>query len=102
MVGWVFFRAGTPTEAVGILRALFLLGRGSSTFNPAAIALNPVAAYLALAGLIYCFFLEGESFSELTQDSFPPWRQVAAAGQLMLSLIFGFSQFTIPFLYFQF
>lgn len=104
MIGWVFFNAKSPTEAVGIFKAMFFLSPHAAAFNSEWLFTNPIALVLCAAGIAHCFVLEPRlDAGELERIQIVgAGTQVAAVGMFVLSLVLGLSQFIVPFLYFQF
>lgn len=101
IIGWVIFRANSTRQALNVLKAM---GTPSlAHFNPEGLLINPVALIFLIYGFFHCFLIEpkiGTNIERITE--IPVFWQTAALGVLGLSLFFGFSQFVVPFLYFQF
>ncbi len=104
VTGWVFFFAQDITQAWIILQEMLLLRRGGDGFSAAALVAHPITTGLCVAGIAYCFILEPWLAAPNRQrgptGSFR--EQLLATSLLAASLIIGLSQFTVPFLYFQF
>jgi hypothetical protein len=101
--GWVLFRSQDLHEAGKILRAMLTPFSGH-TFNMEYIATNPIAFALCIAGAFYCFAVEPRfKAADLEEIRISSIRaQVGALAMLGAALVLGWSQITIPFLYFQF
>jgi len=101
--GWVFFYAADAKQALVILRDMVLLRPGAETFSPGAFLDNPVTTALCVAGIAYCFVIEPQAgVADQPALTVSLREQFVATCFLAGALILGFSQFTTPFLYFQF
>jgi hypothetical protein len=100
----VFFYAADAKQALAILQEMTFPRRGAETFSAGAILDNPVTAALCVAGIAYCFVIEPRAgvADQPTLLTSSLREQFVAACFLAGALILGFSQFTTPFLYFQF
>jgi len=104
LTGWVFFFASDLSEALAILQRMAFLGGRGIRINPGAFVDNPLTTALCIAGVGYCFAIEPRlaSVRPLRESRGSLREQMVTACQLAAALIVGLSQFTIPFLYFQF
>jgi hypothetical protein len=101
--GWVFFYAGDAKQALVILQEMAFLRPGAETFSPGAILDNPLTTALCVAGIAYCFVIEPRAgLADQPTRTSSLREQFVAACLMAGALILGFSQFTTPFLYFQF
>jgi D-alanyl-lipoteichoic acid acyltransferase DltB (MBOAT superfamily) len=101
--GWVFFYAADAKQALVILEEMMFLRRGAETFSPGALLDNPVTTALCIAGIAYCFVIEPRTkWIDQPNYTFALREQFVTVCLMAGALIFGFSQFTTPFLYFQF
>jgi alginate O-acetyltransferase complex protein AlgI len=101
--GWVFFYSTDAKQALVILQEMAFLRGGVETFSVGAILDNPVTAALCVAGLAYCFVIEPRAgLADQPQLTYSLREQFVTACLMAGALILGFSQFTTPFLYFQF
>jgi alginate O-acetyltransferase complex protein AlgI len=101
--GWVFFYAGDAKQALVILQKMAFLRPGAETFSPGAILDNPVTSALCVAGIAYCFVIEPRAgLADQPKLTSSLREQFVATCLLAGALILGLSQFTTPFLYFQF
>jgi hypothetical protein len=77
---------------------------GNEVFSAGAILDNPLTAALCAAGTVYCFAIEPRLGTRPAGFDLPLSlrEQLVATCLLAAALVVGFSQFTIPFLYFQF
>jgi hypothetical protein len=99
----VFFYAADAKQALVILRDMVLLRPGAETFSPGAFLDNPVTTALCVAGIAYCFVIEPQAgVADQPALTVSLREQFVATCFLAGALILGFSQFTTPFLYFQF
>ncbi len=100
-VGWVIFRS-QGGESGPILREMFW--PHSFAFNPEALRIHPISVAACLLGLWHCFWFEKRVDATALEErvvvtSRRIWLALAMLGT---SLILGFSEKTIPFIYFQF
>lgn len=104
VTGWVFFFASDLSQAWVILQEMFLLRRGGEPFSAGVLLAHPITTALCVAGIAYCFILEPwlAAKGPRTEPSGSFGEQLLATGMLASALIIGLSQFTVPFLYFQF
>ena len=104
LAGWVFFYASDVSQALVILQRMVFLGGSAEPFSPGALIDNPLTTGLCLAGIVYCFVIEPRlaAHAQQREPQATFGGQLVAACQLAAALIVGLSQFTIPFLYFQF
>jgi len=104
LIGWVFFKAQSFTEAFMVLRAMSWPHAHWLDFNPEALRIFPLASAFCLMGLIYAFIIEPRidlaALEKIEVVSLQ--QQMAAMACFVISLLFAFSSLTIPFLYFQF
>jgi alginate O-acetyltransferase complex protein AlgI len=104
VTGWVFFFAADITQALSVLRQLVLPQAGREPFSPDAMLDNPLTTALCVAGLVYCFVVEPWlAAPERPREPTGSFReQLVSTCLLAAALVLGLSQFSIPFLYFQF
>ena len=94
-VGWVFFRAATAGDAFGILRELGSGVAGKFPLTPWEARLALLTAALALAEERWGWFDRVVRW--------PDWAFAAMVALMLLGLeIFGVTETSIPFIYFQF
>jgi alginate O-acetyltransferase complex protein AlgI len=112
MVGWVFFRADTLTDAIGIVRALTGAGPGHPTAYAVSWYLTPEVLLAAVAGVVGSTPIWpwlAEWLASRGTDEEPRLGAGASAfATLALSLVFGGCLMLIaahtynPFIYFRF
>lgn len=103
VVGWVIFRSENGfIEIAAILRGMFF--PQTLAFNPEGLVLHPISIIACFIGLWHCFYFEPKNSTiEIENWVTLTAKQVwAALAMLVSSLFFGFSERTIPFIYFQF
>jgi hypothetical protein len=102
-IGWVFFYSSDAKQALVILQEMVFLRPGVETFSAGAMLDNPVTTALCVGGVAYCFVIEPRAGMADQPRPAPAFREQLLATCLMAgALILGLSQFTTPFLYFQF
>ncbi|MBI1860397.1 MAG: MBOAT family protein [Deltaproteobacteria bacterium] len=102
VVGWVLFRAESVTECGQVLRAM--LWPTQFGFNPEGLVTHPISAAACALGLAHCFWFERRYEAlviekMVTVTAARVWTALAMLGS---ALVLGFSERTIPFIYFQF
>ncbi len=103
-LGWVIFRAPKLPEGFKILRAMFSPFSNPLAFNVEGFLANPMHLVLALAGILYCIFVErGLDLRALETMNAPtnPQRALAIL-MFVVSVMILLSAPTVPFIYFQF
>lgn len=102
--GWVFFRAANVGEAAKVLRAMVYGGHSAAAFNPEAIVINPLAVAFVLIGFLYCFWGETriDEISVETISRYSFFSRAVGAVAFGVALIVALSEWSVPFLYFQF
>ena len=93
VIGWVFFRAASFTDAMVMLRTMFAVQIGALPIGAAVLGVMLVLA----AGLAHL----GPNSFELTHR-WKPASAIALAALLLLSLVRIYGAVNSPFLYFQF
>lgn len=96
-IGWVFFRADSFGQAIGLLAAL---GNGFAITDFSQYAATLIA-FLALPLLVYewCVFRSGDILAALKR---PAWQRVTGYGYLLLMLLIFPPLTQQVFIYFQF
>lgn len=103
VIGWVIFRSENGIGEIGeILSAMFW--PRNFAFNPEGLVLHPISLAACFVGIWHCFVFEKRVDAlALEQSVVKGARQVVAAlAMLGTALFFGFSERSIPFIYFQF
>jgi len=95
MISWVFFRAATLGDSLKVIGQMFTGARGTVLLNTWQFGLAGVALVLAVAEE------KSEWFDRLSVG--PAWAYAAGLTSMLLCLeLFGVTDVTIPFVYFQF
>jgi alginate O-acetyltransferase complex protein AlgI len=95
MIGWVFFRATTFHDSLYVLHQMFFVPNGKQLIPPWEGVLALIALLLALLEE------KKEWFEEISLG--PAWAYGAVCALLLLSVeLIGFTEATVPFVYFQF
>ena len=103
VTGWVIFRSENGLgEIRGIMAAMFCPTNFS--FNTEGLRVHPLALVLSGVGIWHCFWFERRLNASALEDlmEISLGKVWAALGMLLTALILGFSERTIPFIYFQF
>lgn len=94
-IGWVFFRAGTLTDSVAVIRQMFTGARGTLLLEHRHFLFVGVALVLALLEEHYEIFERAVAA--------PRWAQAASLIAMFFTMeLFGITDVSIPFVYFQF
>jgi alginate O-acetyltransferase complex protein AlgI len=94
-IGWVFFRAATLSDSVGIIRQMFTNFHGSSMLQHRHYAMIVISLIIALLEEKW------QVIEEIMEG--PLWVQATAFTSVALVIeLFGVIDQTIPFVYFQF
>jgi alginate O-acetyltransferase complex protein AlgI len=104
LLGFVFFRADTLSEAGHVLRSMLWPSAGPWDFNWAPLAAHPIALTFSLLGIAYCFWFEGKVEPARLEAALDvPWAQkIATAALMALAVLTSLAAQNVPFLYFQF
>jgi alginate O-acetyltransferase complex protein AlgI len=94
-IGWVFFRATTLHDAVFVLQQMF-------SWKPGPLALPVWLIWLAVITLLLALLEEKKAWFEQIAVG-PAWAYGAVCAVLLLGVeLLGFTEDTVPFVYFQF
>ena len=98
VIGWVFFRAGSMTQAGDMLAAMFGAGNGEGLAS--RIALDPLQRVMLIAAPLICWALpSSQDFAARRELGLP---RIAVAFVFPLAVCHLFFVSYSPFLYFQF
>ncbi len=95
MIGWVFFRVATLRGSISVLHQMF-------TWNPGAVDIPVWLIWLAVIALVLALLEEKKTWFDKIAVG-PSWAYGAVCSVLLLSIeLLGFTDNTVPFVYFQF
>jgi len=95
LISWVFFRAATLADSFQVIGQMFAGSRGKMLLNTWQLGLVAVSLLLAVGEEKW------EWFDRLSVG--PAWAYAAGLTSMLLCLeLFGVTDVTIPFVYFQF
>ncbi len=98
MIGWLFFRANTMTEAMRMLSAMFLID-GVGDMSLGAMELTTLQQTTLVASIVLAWFVPN---TQELQDKKPSWLPWFALCLFIVAIGRMIHQGQIPFLYFQF